>query len=326
VPDVFITGGTGFIGAAVLERLVAEGRSIRALVRSERDAERLSDRGVEPVRGDIGDEDALLAGMAGVDTVFHVAGLNEMCLRDPGRLDRINVGGTRAVVRAASRADVARVVYTSSAAAIGEPAGVTGTEATPHRGSYVTAYERSKHRAEVAAFADAARLGVPLVAVNPSSVQGPGRTGGTARILIAFLRGRLRVAIDTRLSVVSIGDTVTAHLLAESRGEPGERYLVSGWSTTVAEAVATMAAITGSKRRVRYLPAWMLGGAARVVGAAFRLIRRDAPLCSEMARALRHGHTYDGSRIEREWGFAYTPPDEWLAGTIEWYRSEGIVP
>jgi dihydroflavonol-4-reductase len=323
VPDVFLTGGTGFIGSALLSRLLTEGRSVRALVRSESDAGALGGRGVEPVVADIETPESL--DMRGCRTVFHVAGLNAMCLRDPSALERVNVAGTLAMVRAAARDGVERFVYTSSAATIGEPEGVVGSEATRHRGSYVTSYERSKHLAEIAAMKEAADLGLDLVAVNPSSVQGPGRTGGTAKILIAYLSGRLRYAIDTRMSLVFIDDVVEAHLEAEAKGVAGERYLVSGWTTTVRHAVAEMASSVGEQRPVRYLPAWPVQIAAVAAGAWARLRRRDALLCSEMVRALRHGHAYDGSRVEREWGFEYTPPEQWLAKTIEWYRTEGLI-
>jgi len=323
VPDVFLTGATGFVGSALLNRLIADGRSVRALVRSNGDADGMRSLGVEPVIGGL--EDIESSSMSGCRSVFHVAGLNAMCLRQPLALERTNVAGTRAVVGAAAQAGVERVVYTSSAATIGEPQGSVGTESTIHRGTYITAYERSKHLAEVAAFEDAKTAGLDLVAVNPSSVQGPGRTGGTARILISFLRGRLRFAVDTRLSLVFIDDVVDAHIRAEQTGRAGQRYLVSGWTATVAEAVDVLSAVTGIDRHVRYLSPRLLGVVAATSSAWYRLLRRDAPLCREMVAALRHGHTYDGSRAESELGLRYTPPEEWLARTVEWYRAEGMA-
>jgi len=280
-------------------------------------------RGVEPVMGDL--DDIGPSSMAGCRTLFHVAGLNATCLRQPLALEQTNVAGTRRVISAAAQAGIERIVYTSSAATIGEPQGSVGTESTIHRGTYLTAYERSKHLAEVAAFDDAESAGLDLVAVNPSSVQGPGRTGGTARILISFLRGRLRFAIDTDLSLVFIDDAVDAHIRAEQSGRAGQRYLVSGWTTTVAEAVAVLAGVTGSDRRVRYLSPRLLGMLAAVTAAGYHLLRRDPPLCPEMVAALRHGHTYDGSRAESELGVRYTPPREWLTRTLEWYQAQGLV-
>ena len=325
MPDVLLTGGSGFIGGAVLHRLVAEGREVRALARSEAAVLRVAAAGAQPVRGDVTDPESLSGAAAGCSVVYHVAGLNASCVRDPGRLDRVNVEGTRNVVAAAAAAGIERIVYTSSAAAIGSPAGVVAVESTPHRGYYLSRYERSKHLAEKVAFADSRRLGVDLVAVDPSSVQGPGRTGGTARIFIAYLRGRLRLAIRTQFSLVSIKDTVEAHLLAERRGTPGGRYLVSGWSTTTADAVATLSRVTGVTHQVRYLPPWAISVVAAAGGAYGRIAGRDVPLCPEVARTLRHGHAVDGSRAERELGLRYTPPEVWLAETVEWYRREGLV-
>jgi len=325
-PDAFLTGSTGFIGGALLSRLVAEGREVAALVRSDPDYEAVRAAGARPVRGDLLDPASLEAGMWGAGAVFHAAGVNAHCLGDSSRMLRVNVEGSLNVVRAAARCGVGRVVYTSSAAAVGEPRGTIGTEATRHRGHYLTRYEQSKHHAEEAVLAEAPQLGLDLVAVNPSSVQGPGRSGGTARILIGYLNGRLRWAVDTTLSIVFIDDCVEGHLLAESAGASGERYILNGAVLTVAEVVDVLGEITGVRRRVRYLPAGMVMAAGHVAGLASRLSwRRQAPFCAEMARALLHGHRYDGSRAARELGLRYTGITEALGRTVAWLRDAGLV-
>lgn len=324
MPDVFLTGGTGFVGGALLRRLVNDGREVRALVRGDGGREAVAAVGAEAVIGDVADPESLRLGMEGCATVFHAAGLNAFCLRDPTPLFRVNVEGSVGVIRAAAAAGVGRVVYTSSAAALGEAHGTVGSEQSVHRGSFITAYERSKHEAEQAVMAEASRLGVDVVCVDPSSVQGPGRVGGTARILIGFLTGRLRFAVDTRLSIVYVDDCVAGHLLAEERGASGERYVLNGAVLSVREAVAILEGITGLRRRVRYLPGWTVKAVGRVVGGGAFLLGRDrAPFCSEMARALLHGHTYDGSRAARELGLQYTPVEEALARTVEWLRRTG---
>jgi dihydroflavonol-4-reductase len=325
MPDVFLTGGSGFVGGAVLRRFVAEGRSVRALARSDRAADVVAAHGAEPVRGDLLDGAALAAGIAGCDVVVHVGGLNENCLADTRPLYRINVDGTREVLRAAAHAGAGRVVVTSSAAAIGERRGTVATEATEHRGSFMTHYERSKYLGEQAALAEGERLGLEVVVVNPSSVQGPGRTGGTAKILLAFLRGKLRYAVDTTLSLVSIGDTAEAHVLAADRGVPGQRYIVSGATLTLREALDLLGEVTGEERRVRFLPGWPVMAAATVVGGAFRLVRKQAPVCREIVRIMLHGPAYDGSKITRELGLVYTPLREWVGETVAWYRVEGLI-
>ncbi len=325
-PDTFLTGATGFIGGALLRRMIADGRRVTALVRTPEAAAAVRAGGAEPVRGDVRDLDALRGGMEGAAVVYHASGVNAFCLRDPSEMMRVNIDGSVNVIRAAADTGVERVIYTSSAAAIGEEAGTVGTEDSPHRGSHHTWYERSKHEAEIAVLAEAEHLGVDVVCVCPSSVQGPGRTGGTARILIGYLNGRLRFAIDSTLSLVYIDDCVEGHLLAERRGVAGQRYLLNGSVLTVREAVALLGEIGGVQHRVRYLSRWTANAAGVMAGGVFRLLRRDrAPFCSEMAGALVHGHTYDGSRATRDLGLHYTEIRSSLEQTVAWLRTEGLV-
>ena len=175
------------IGTALVTRLLERGDEVVALARSDASADRLAARGARVVRGEGYDQDALARGMEGCERAFNVAGINSLCVEDPHEMERLNLDGAVAAVRAAAHAGVTRLVHTSSAATIGEPPGTIGNERTPHRGWYLSTYERTKTEGERAAAACARDLGQDLVCVNPSSVQGPGRTGGTARFLLAFL-------------------------------------------------------------------------------------------------------------------------------------------
>jgi dihydroflavonol-4-reductase len=325
VARVFITGASGLVGGALLDALRERGDDVVALARSEASAAAVRDRGAEVARGDILDEDALAAGMAGSELLFHVAGVNTMCPTDPAGMMRANVEGAAVAVRAAARAGVGRVVYTSSAASLGEVEGTVGSEASPHRGSYLSLYEQSKHQGEQAAFAAARESGAELVSVNPSSVQGPGRTGGTGKILIAYLNGKLKAFVDTRLSLVDIRDCTAGHLLAAERGVPGERYVLNGATLTSLEALAIISSLTAITERPRILPAPVAVGAGAVVEGAFRAMRRKPPVCREMVRTMLHGHNYDGSRATRELGLQYTPIRETLSATVAWAVDAGLV-
>ena len=325
MPEVFLTGGTGFVGEAVLARLTADGRTVRALTRSDAGAKRLAAAGAQPVHGDILDPASLSAAMQACDVVYHVAGLNGFCLPDPSELVRMNVTGTVNVVRAAGVAGVRRVVYTSSAATIGEADGTIGREDSPHRGSFLSHYEHSKWQAEREAFSAAASAGVELVSVNPASVQGPGRTRGTAKLLLGYLNGTLKTVIDSRMSIVDIADCAEAHLRAETAGVTGERYLISGATLTVREAIAVMGGIAGIEGVPRILPAPVAMATATVIGAIGRVRRRRAPFCREMMRTLLHGHAYDGTRATRELGLSYAPIEETLLRTLAWYQQNGFI-
>jgi dihydroflavonol-4-reductase len=325
MPRVFLTGGSGVVGGALLAGLAERGDEIVALARSDEAATTLAAHGAHLVRGDTLDEDALAAGMAGCDVLYHVAGINTLCPDDPAALIHVNVRGAEAAVRAAARAGVRRVVLTSSAAALGEAEGTVGSESSPHRGWFMSTYERSKHEGELAAFAAARRAGIELVSVNPSSVQGPGRASGTGRILIAYLNGRLKAFVDTRISLVDIRDCVEGHLLAAERGTPGERYVLNGATLTSREALEIMSGMTGISDRVRFLPAPVASGAATLIEGVFRLRGRTPPVCREMVRTMLHGHHYDGSRATRELGLTYTPVRETFRRTVDWALGQGLV-
>ena len=152
---VFVTGGSGVVGKALVERLVSRGDEVIGLARSADAEATLSGLGATPVRGDLFDEESLTRAMEGSSLVFHVAGVNSLCVADPRPMFHANVDGPRLVIRAAARAGVPRVVHTSSAATIGEETGTVGSESSPHRGWYLSDYERSKTEGERAAFAAA---------------------------------------------------------------------------------------------------------------------------------------------------------------------------
>ena len=322
---VFLTGGSGLIGGALASRLLERGDEVLALARSDQAERALAARGTRVVRGDVLDEDAMAAGMAGCALVYHVAGINTMCPADPASLFHVNVRGAEAAVRAAARAGVPRIVLTSSAASLGEEPGTVGREDSPHRGSYLSVYERSKHEGEVAALAAARRAGIEIVSINPSSVQGPGRAGGTGRIMIAYLNRRLRAFVDTHISIVDIADCVEGHLLGAERGRAGERYVLSGSTITSREALGIVSELSGVHHHVRLLPPPVARAAGTLIEGVFRVRGKPPPVCREMVRTLLHGHRYDGSRASRELGLEYTPVTDTFRRTIEWAAREGLV-
>jgi dihydroflavonol-4-reductase len=250
--------------------------------------------------------------------------VNAICMRDAGSLFETNVAGAANVVRAAAGAEVRRVVHTSSAATIGEARGTIGREDSEHRGSFLSRYEESKVLGERAVFDLGHDLGVEVVCVNPSSVQGPGRTTGSARLLLDLLNGRLPI-VDTTFSIVDVEDCTAGHLAAAERGRPGDRYLVSGATLTTRQAVGLLRAETGLPHRVRRLPRMAAAIAGAAGGAASAIIGRDLPMCPELARTLLHGHRYDGSRAERELGIDYTPVSRTIRRTVDWYEREGLL-
>ena len=161
--------------------------------------------------------------------------------------------------------------------------------------------------------------------MNPSSVQGPGRAHGTGRFLIAYVNGRLPVFVDTNISLVDIADCMEGHLLAADRGQPGERYLISGVTLSAREALELVTEVAGVRHTVRVLPPVAAKAAAAAIQAAWRARGRTPPVCRDMVRTLLHGHRYDGSRASRELGLRYTPVAVTFRRTVEWARAEGLI-
>jgi len=325
VARVFVTGASGFIGGALADRLIAQGHDVIGLARSDTAEAKVRNHGAAPARGNVLDEDSLARGMVGCDLAYHVAGLNTHCPKDPGMQMRVNVDGAAAAIRAAARAGIPRVVYTSSAASVGEPKGAVGDEDTVHRGSYLSVYDRSKHLGEQVVFSEARRLGVEAVAVNPSSVQGPGRYEGNGKLIVSYLNGKLRVFLDTYVSVVDIADTVEGHVLAAERGAPGHRYVLNGATVPAHEALRIVTQISGIEHKVRMVPPALAHAVAAAGETVARARGRTFSLCRGRVNTFVHGHRYDGSRASRELGLAYTPLEDTFRRTIEWAQAEGLL-
>jgi dihydroflavonol-4-reductase len=317
-----ITGATGFVGGLLMSRLVAEGRQVRALVRHPGDRERLPDPRVELAIGHLDDEESLARAADGCQVVYHVAGLNQLCLADPTPLYRVNVDGTQRMLEAARRAGVRRVVHTSSAATLGGDGSTFLDETAGAPSEFTSHYARSKWKGEqVALDFDA----VEVVVVNPSSVQGPGRTTGTAAVFIGYLNGRLRFDLPARFGLCYTLDCVNGHLLAETKGRPGQRYVLNTDTLTNTDAIDLIAVISGLTDRPRTLPLPLAMGAAGVAEAVARARGRQPKLCRETVRTLGHPHLYDGSRAARELGLHYTPVRQALDATVRWYVQQGLI-
>src|SRR4051812_42882197 len=166
-----VTGASGFIGSAVVRRLLARGQKVRCYVEPGARLDNLAGLDVEVVTGDVNDRAAIAAALSGVDTLYHLAAIYAIWLPDPALMYRVNVEGTKTVLWAAYKARTARVVYTSSIAAVGRGEGTLPVDETRAFGRRDwrdgNAYIRSKWLSEKDALRFAAE-GLPLTVVNPA--------------------------------------------------------------------------------------------------------------------------------------------------------------
>ncbi len=290
------------MGQALVAHLVDEGDAVTVVTRSVESARKVIGLGAAAIEGDIGDYASCVKAASGAEVVYHVAGLNEMCPTAPVSLQRVNVEGTRNVARAARAAGVRRLVYTSSAAA---------------RESRPTAYGRSKLLGERVAFAEAGE-DFEVVAVSPTSVQGPGRSGGTAMLLLAILEGRIRVLPDTSVSIIDIRDCARAHRLAAVVGTPGSGYLVSGATVSTSQISELRQAVGLDAIRVLRLPRWLFGVLTPL--AVWRPTLGDLTVCPDLLRAVLSPHVVDGGPAADALGFRYTAFEDTMKSLLEWVQ------
>ena len=158
-------------------------------------------------------------------------------------------------------------------------------------------------------------------------MQGPGRTGGTARLILDYANGRLRTLVRSRFSLVDVDDCSEGHLLAEARGQPGRRYLLAGVCVTTDEAIATLARITGIERRTLNLPRPVGAGRGRRRGGASARVRGRRP----QALPRDGGDPAARPRLRRlagrraELGLQYRSFDDMVRRTLAWYVDQGMV-
>ncbi|MGA6974547.1 MAG: hopanoid-associated sugar epimerase [Candidatus Binatus sp.] len=321
-----VTGGNGFVGCHVVRALIARGDQVRVLTRENADLSALDGLPVEKVRGDLRQFDSIASAVKGCNEVYHVAADYRLWLRDPAPMYASNVAGTQNILRAAASAGVSRIVYTSTVGALGIPHGGVGREDTPSSLADMPGhYKRSKYMAEQAAL-EAARAGVPVVIVNPSTPIGAldFKPTPTGRIIVDFLNRRMPAYVDTGLNIVDVEDVARGHLLAAERGRIGEKYILGGENFTLKEFLQRLAAISGMPApKVRIPYAFALGYAIGAEAFA-RTVSRRAPRASlTEVRMSRKRMFFDSSKARAELGYSAGPIDAAISAAIEFFKSRG---
>jgi dihydroflavonol-4-reductase len=317
VPKTLVTGGNGFVGSQVVRLLAERGDDLRITHRPRARTESIEDIEHEAVECDVLDRRAVRRALKGVDRVFHVAGLVSMRPEDEDALYEVNVRGTRIVLEECLRADVDRVVLTSSVAAIG-PAdhGETADERQLFTaGRLGIPYVNSKHEAEVEAFRLAAQ-GLPVVSVNPCYVFGRGDVYGRATSIVRrFLLGRIPAYVPGALNVVAVEDVARGHLLADEKGQVGERYILGNRNYTLDRLFADLARMSGIEPpALRLSPSVALRAAQALEAAPGR-----APVTVQEVRLSSQWWTYRNTKAKRELGFTTTPHEDAIEATVAWY-------
>ena len=297
-PSTFLTGATGFVGAAVARLLLEKGHSLRVLSRPRNDRRNLKGLDVEIIEGDLGDSATYSAALKGCANLFHVAADYRIWVPDAAAMNRINIDGTRALMLAALDVGVERIVYTSSVATLGlHKDGTPASENSPVSfADMVGTYKQSKYLAEQEVHRLIATHKLPAVIVNPSTPIGPRdiKPTPTGRIIVDAAKGRMPAYVDTGLNIAHVDDVAMGHWLAFERGKIGERYLLGGDNLALSDILGIVAGMTGRSAPKIKLPRAAIYPIAFGMEIAARLTGWDPPvtigirLVSVIADDLQH--------------------------------------
>jgi dihydroflavonol-4-reductase len=326
---VLVTGASGFVGSAVARSLVGRGYRVRVLVRASSPRTNLQGLDSEVVQGDMLERESVLRALDGVRYLFHVAADYRLWARDPSEIERNNLEGTRTVMQAALDRRLERVVYTSSVATLRvDERTVCATEDEPlAAGDAIGAYKRSKVMAERLVEEMAARSGLPVVIVNPSTPIGARdiRPTPTGRIIVEAASGRMPAFVDTGLNVVGVDDVAIGHVLALEHGRLGERYILGGENLSLQQLLAEIAGLTGRRApRVR-LPVAPLYPLAHMAEALARFTGREPFLTADGLKMSRNRMHFSSDKAARELGYRPRPHSEGLRDAIDWFSRAGYI-
>lgn len=320
--SVLVTGATGFLGEHLCRVLVERGYAVRGLARSRSGV--LTELGVETIRGDVLDGPELDRALAGVGAVFHLAGAVSRDPDDAQRMMRLHVDGTRRVLERMAAAGVKRMVLSSTSGTIGVSKDEEILdESAPYAEEIVAGwpYYASKIYQERLAFEHGTRLGIEVVAVNPSLLLGPGdrRLSSTGDVR-KFLKKQIPVLPDGGINFVDARDAAEATANALEHGRPGERYLLGGPNWTMKEFFARLGRVANVAPPRLRLPAKLNRWGAAVIEELWRHRGKEPPVDRISVEMAEHFWWIDSTKAERELGFAARDPQLTLVDTVAYLR------
>ncbi len=326
---VLVTGASGFVGSAVVRRLIAAGAAVRVLLRPTADRRNVEGLSVDVAIGDLRDRASLDRALTGCEGLYHVAADYRLWARRPDEIYETNVAGTKAIMRAAGEAGVRRIVYTSSVASLGlgsdgspadEDTAVTLADMIGH-------YKRSKFLAEAQVRELVRAHGLPAVIVNPSTPMGPRdiRPTPTGRMIVEAAAGRIPAVVDTGLNIVHVDDVAEGHLLAFTRGRIGERYVLGGQNMTLAEIVAEIAALAGRRPPRLTLPHGLVLPLAYAAEGWARLTGREPFLTVDGVRMAQKRMYFTSAKAEGDLGYRARPVAIAYREAVDWFRANGYL-
>ncbi|NQU60739.1 MAG: NAD-dependent epimerase/dehydratase family protein [Rhodospirillales bacterium] len=327
---IAITGASGFVGSAVLRKLLERGLSIRALVRPSSDRRNLDGLAVDIAEADLLDPQTLAPALKGCKGLFHIAADYRLWAPDPKPMFSANVDGTRAIMLAAKDAGIERIVYTSSVATLGLVAGggVADEETSVAFKDMIGPYKQSKFLAEAEVRALVSDENLPVVIVNPSMPIGPRdiKPTPTGRMIVEAATGKMPAYVDTGLNVVHVDDVAEGHVLAFEKGIVGERYILGSENLRLKDILGLISEITGGRAPRFKIPHDLIMPVAFLAETWTRLTGGKEPFVTiDGLKMAKKKMFFSHLKAEQALGFFPRPARDALADAVQWFGENGYL-
>jgi dihydroflavonol-4-reductase len=328
---VLVTGATGFLGQWLTRRLLDEGFEVRILARSKSKLEELADLKLEVAEGDVTNLSTLESACRGVDGVFHLAGLIAYSKAQRAAMEEVNVQGTKNVIKAIQKNapdNQIRMLHLSSVTAVG--AGFTRHDILNERSPYNIkhlnlGYFETKHDAELAVMDNVRKGKLDAVAINPSTIYGPGDAKkGSRGAQLKVARGKFPFYPPGGVNVVHVEDVVALCIKAFRSGVTGERTIACGENLTIKETFSRIANLAGVKAPSIPLPRPALFALGKI-GDALESVGLKGPINTENAWTSVLYHWFSFEKAQRDFGFQPRPAQEALEASIRWSRDNHLI-
>ena len=327
---ILLTGASGFVGSAVLRRLIKENFNVKVLIRETSNTQLLRGLDVERFIGDLSDENSLETALNGCDTLIHTAADYRLWTPNPEEVMRSNVTGTKNIIKAASKANLTRIVYTSSVAALGSTSKSTlVTEETPSfLEGKIGAYKQSKFLAEASVYKAYQENEIPVVIVNPSAPIGPRdiKPTPTGRLVVQAALGKIPAYVDSGLNIVHVDDVANGHILALKKGKIGEKYILGGENMTFLEILTMVANIVGNRPPKIRMPTNLMLPIAQISEIWAKHVSGKEPFATvDGVKMSKTPMYYSSEKAKTELGYTHRPPLDAFIDAISWFEKFGYV-
>lgn len=321
----FVTGGTGFVGRNLIERLVADRWTVVALHRKTSDIDALKNLNIKLVEGSITDLPSLEKEMpATVDAVFHVAGNTNLWSLRNQRQTKENVDGTRNMVTASIRCGAGRFIHTSTIAAYGQHAERISEETPSTAAESWINYLRTKRLAELEVL-EGIKNGLDAVIVNPGNIIGPYDRRNWGGLIRRIASGKLQGLPPGQSTFCHVRDVVQAHISAFHRGQTGHHYLLGGEDASFIELGQKVGEMLNCQVPKKTTPVWLLRIIARVGEWVSYVTKKAPPITPEQAALGAGKFLCNSDKAVEELGYQPARLDEMLQDCITWLRNEKLL-